>query len=111
MSDRSERGPVWLPLLWLLVVAVLGWHQWQFWQAPRLDSDVFALLPQDEQQPAAQRAMKQLAEQGERRVVVMLGGADWERVRQAAQGATSRAPACAGRAAVRSDHVLLCPLA
>lgn len=85
MSDRSERGPVWLPLLWLLVVAVLGWHQWQFWQAPRLDSDVFALLPQDEQQPAAQRAMKQLAEQGERRVVVMLGGADWERVRQAAQ--------------------------
>lgn len=85
MSDRSERGPLWLPLLWLLVVAVLGWHQWQFWQAPRLDADVFALLPQDEQQPAAQRAMKQLAEQGERRVVVMLGGADWERVRQAAQ--------------------------
>jgi predicted exporter len=85
VSDRSERGPLWLPLLWLLVVAVLGWHQWQFWQSPRLDSDVFALLPQDEQQPAAQRAMKQLAEQGERRVVVMLGGADWERVRQAAQ--------------------------
>jgi len=76
---------LWLPLAWLLVVALLGWHQWGFWQAPRLESDVFALLPQDEQAPAAQRAMAQLAEQGERRVVVMLGGSDWGAVRQAAQ--------------------------
>ena len=49
--------PQWLALAWLLVVAAIGWHQWQFWQAPRLDTDVFALLPQDEKAPVAQRAM------------------------------------------------------
>lgn len=71
--------------MWLLCVLAIGWHQWQFWRAPRLDADVFALLPQDEQAPAAQRAMEQLTQQGERRVVVMLGGADWDQVRLAAQ--------------------------
>jgi len=78
--------PQWLALAWLLVVAAIGWHQWQFWQAPRLDTDVFALLPQDEKAPVAQRAMRQLGEQGERRVVVMLGAADW----RAAQDAAAR---------------------
>lgn len=76
--------PQWLALAWLLVVAAIGWHQWQFWQAPRLDTDVFALLPQDEKAPVAQRAMRQLGEQGERRVVVMLGAADWPQAQDAA---------------------------
>jgi predicted exporter len=73
-----------LALAWLLVVAGIGWHQWQFWHAPRFDTDVFALLPQDEQAPVAQRAMRQVSEQGERRVVVMLGAADWGAVQKAA---------------------------
>lgn len=76
--------PQWLALAWLLVVAAIGWHQWQFWQAPRLDTDVFALLPQDEKAPVAQRAMRQLGEQGERRVVVMLGAAGWPKAQDAA---------------------------
>lgn len=83
MTDPSERGPAWLPWLWAVIVLALALHQWQFWRAPKLDTDVFALLPSDEQAPAAQRAMKQLAEQGERRVVVMIGGADWRQVQQA----------------------------
>jgi len=85
MKLPSSLGtPQWLALAWLLVVAVIGWHQWQFWQAPRLDTDVFALLPQDEKTPVAQRAMRQLGEQGERRVVVMLGAADWHAAQEAA---------------------------
>ncbi|MCW5321000.1 hypothetical protein D5039_07435 [Verminephrobacter aporrectodeae subsp. tuberculatae] len=76
--------PQWLALAWLLVVAAIGWHQWQFWQAPRLDTDVFALLPQDEQASVAQRAIRQLGEQGERRVVIMLGAADWRAAHTAA---------------------------
>lgn len=76
--------PQWLALAWLLVVAAIGWHQWQFWQAPRLDTDVFALLPQDDKAPVAQRAMRQLGEQGERRVVVMLGAPDWRGAQEAA---------------------------
>jgi len=78
------RTPQWLAVAWLLVVLAIGWHQWQFWHAPKLDTDVFALLPQDEQAPAAQQAMRQLGEQGERRVVVMLGASDWAAVQKAA---------------------------
>lgn len=85
MKFSSRLGtPQWLALAWLLVVAAIGWHQWQFWQAPRLDTDVFALLPQDDKAPVAQRAMRQLGEQGERRVVIMLGAADWRGARDAA---------------------------
>jgi predicted exporter len=74
-----------LALLWLVVVLVIAAHQWKFWQAPALDTDVFALLPQDEQVPAAQLAMKRLAEQGERRVVVAISASDWTATQGAAQ--------------------------
>jgi predicted exporter len=84
--NSSAGGiPRWLVWGWTLVVALLAFHQLQFWRSPKIDTDVFALLPHDEQSPIAQMAMRQLAEQGERRVVVMLGGADWEVLRQVAQ--------------------------
>lgn len=82
--------PRWLVWGWALVVALLAVHQWQFWRTPKIDTDVFALLPHDEQSPVAQMAMRQLAEQGERRVVVMLGGADWDVLRQVAQAMGSQ---------------------
>lgn len=85
LSAGAGRGPIWLPCMWLLVVLALAWHQWHFWQAPRLGADVFALLPQDEQKPAAQSAMKQLTQQAERRVVVMVGAPDWASAKLAAQ--------------------------
>ncbi|MGH6649218.1 MMPL family transporter [Aquabacterium sp.] len=85
---HSERTsvPNCLALAWLLVVLALGVHQWRFWHAPALDTDVFALLPQDEQAPVAQRAMRQLGEQGERRIVVMVGAPTWAE----AQAASAR---------------------
>jgi predicted exporter len=77
LSSERTTVPTWLAFAWLLVVLALAAHQWHFWHAPKLDTDVFALLPQDEQAPVAQRAMRQLSEQAERRVVVLVGAPDW----------------------------------
>ena len=85
-AASPRRGwPLWTALLWLVVVALIAAHQWVFWRAPSLNTDVFDLLPQDQQQPLAQQAMTQLAGQGERRIVVMLGAADWDKALAAAQ--------------------------
>jgi len=73
MTDRRPRGWRWLALAWLLVLAAVAWHQWRFWQAPRIDSDVLALLPQEAGDPAVGDAMRRIAENSARDVVVMLG--------------------------------------
>lgn len=70
-------------LLWLLAVCGVAAHQWQFWQQGRFQSDVMALLPVDEQEPAVALAVRQLAEAATREVVVMLGTPDWTQTRQA----------------------------
>lgn len=70
-------------LLWLLAVCGVAAHQWQFWQQGRFQSDVMALLPVDEQEPAVTLATRQLADAATREVVVMLGAKDWTQTRQA----------------------------
>lgn len=70
-------------LLWLLAVCGVAVHQWQFWQQGRFQSDVLALLPDDEQEPAVSLATRQLADAATREVVVMLGMPDWTQTRQA----------------------------
>ncbi|HIV73217.1 MAG TPA: hypothetical protein H9903_19940 [Candidatus Aquabacterium excrementipullorum] len=86
LSASPRRGwPLWGALLWLVAVAIIAGHQWVFWRAPALNTDVFDLLPQDQQQPLAQQAMTQMAGQAERRIVVMLGAADWETAQAAAK--------------------------
>ncbi|WP_394789528.1 MMPL family transporter [Rhodoferax sp.] len=101
----SARMPaVWhvLALLWLVMAALVAGHQWQFWHTASLDSDVLALLPQDEHAPEVSAATRRLAEQTSRQVVVVLGGKDWEQV---------RAAAAAHRAAVAAAPGGLKPLA
>jgi predicted exporter len=73
-----------LALFWLLLVALVAGHQWQFWHAANLDSDVLALLPQDEHAPEVSAATRRLAEQTAQQVVVVVGGKDWDQVRTAA---------------------------
>ena len=76
MSEPSLhplRGWRWLALAWLLVLAAVAWHQWRFWQAPGIDSDVLALLPQDAGDPAIADATRRIAGNSSRDVVVMLG--------------------------------------
>src|SRR6202000_3169135 len=59
-------------------------HQWQFWKAARFETDIMALLPQDEQAPEVGRATRQLADQFARQVVVMIGAPDWAAATKAA---------------------------
>ncbi len=88
-------------LLWLFAIVAIGVHQWHFWQQSRLDANVLALLPQDEQEPLLQAANARLAALGEGRVVVLVGAADF------AQSAC-RSGGCGGRARARCDAAAPC---
>ena len=71
---------------WLLVVLAIGVHvAWLLLgQHLQLDTDVLAMLPQDERQPEVQQATRQLADAAARRVIVLVGGRDWDAARRAA---------------------------
>lgn len=97
---RGGRGWPLLALLWLLMVLAVAAHQWQFWQAGRLDTDVLALLPRDERAPEVDIATRELADRASRQVIVMLGAPNWE--------ATRRAGA-AWREALQAAHAPLQP--
>lgn len=70
--------------IWLLLVLAVGWHQWHFWQQGRLNTDVLALLPQDEQAPDVTLATRTLADRAARKVVVLVGAPDGPAARKAA---------------------------
>ena len=70
--------------VWLAIVGAIAVHQWQFWKTGHFDTDVMALLPQDEQAPEVSRATRQLADQFTRQVVVMIGAPDWAAATRAA---------------------------
>ena len=74
-----------LAILWSVVVFSICWHQWQFWSNPNLDTDIFALLPSDPSEPAVEGATRKIAAQGDKRIVVMLGGKNWSVVEAAAR--------------------------
>lgn len=88
-SAPAAAGPGrlwrWAAFAWLLVVLAVAGHQWRFWQQDRIDTDVLALLPLNEQAPDVARATQQLSEQLSRQVVVLLGTAQWADSRKAAQ--------------------------
>jgi predicted exporter len=67
------RGWRWLALAWVLVLAAVAWHQWRFWHAPAIDTDVLALLPAEAGDPAIADATRRIAGNSARDVVVMLG--------------------------------------
>ncbi|WP_435998725.1 MULTISPECIES: MMPL family transporter [unclassified Pseudoxanthomonas] len=75
---RPLRGWRWLAVAWLVVLAAVAWHQWRFWQSPRIDSDVLALLPQEAGDPTVSDATRRIAENSARDVVVMLGATEVE---------------------------------
>lgn len=69
--------------LWTSIVLVIAGHQVQFWRAARLDTDVLALLPEDEQMPAIRAATRKLADQASRQVAVLVGAPTWDAARRA----------------------------
>lgn len=64
-------------------------HQWQFWTSARLDSDVLALLPQDERRPAVNAASRGLADAAAREVVVLVGASSWGAAQTAADAVSA----------------------
>ena len=85
--ERPGGTPLWRlgALLWLLVVLAVAAHQWHFWRTSNVDTDVLALLPQDERAPEVAQATKQLADAAARQVVVAIGAPDWPQAQRAAQ--------------------------
>lgn len=79
----APRRPL-LPLLWLLVVSAVACHQWVFWQGNRLDTNVLALLPSDEQQPALRAASQRVASLSTSQVLVLVGARTWLDARRSA---------------------------
>lgn len=103
-STRPAAGSRWLAGLWLLVVLAIAAHQWQFWRQSRLDTDVLALLPQDERQPEVNRATQKLADAAGRRVIVMLGALNETDVRRAATACRQGLPATLGWQPLAADE-------
>ena len=60
-AEGRLRGWRWLALAWLLVLVAVAWHHVRFWQAPRIDSDILALLPMDAGDPAVADATRRIA--------------------------------------------------
>lgn len=86
-QQGKPAGRLWRlsALLWLLLVLAVGVHQWQFWKQGRIDTDVLALLPLNEQAPDVSLATQQLSEQMQRQIVLLLGSPQWEQTRAATQ--------------------------
>lgn len=84
MTDARTLRRLVPPAAWLLVVLALAIHQWQFWHGAHLDTNVMALLPTDEQEPALHASAERLAKLASHQVVVMVGAHDWPGARKAA---------------------------
>jgi predicted exporter len=82
---KLRRIWTWLAWVWLALVLALAAQQIGFWRAPRLDSDVMALLPGETRDPLLSIANRQIVEGATRQVVVLIGTDDWSRSRAAAE--------------------------
>lgn len=88
MTDRpSRRARLWpaLALLWAITVAALAVQQVGFWREARLDSDVMALLPGEGDDMLLRAANQRITDTAARQVVVLIGHADWQTGRRAAE--------------------------
>ena len=71
--------------VWLVVVALLGIHLgWRIHQGLTFSTDLMALLPHDEADPALQRVNDVVAGSLSRRIAILIGDHDRDRARQAA---------------------------
>jgi predicted exporter len=97
---RAGRGWAAAALAWLAVVLAVAVHQWSFWHHARVDTDVLALLPEDEQAPEVAQATRQLVDQASRQVIVMIGAPVEADARRAAAAWRSTLPATLGWRAI-----------
>ncbi|AZN36311.1 MMPL family transporter [Iodobacter ciconiae] len=68
-----------LAKIWLVIVLGFIGHNIYLWSGHlQLDTDILAMLPQDERDPTVQNATRQLSDSAAKRVVVVIGGQNWE---------------------------------
>lgn len=81
----DEPGWMWraAAVLWLVVVLLVGWHQWTFWQSSNINTDVLALLPNNQEAPEVDAATQKLVGGLSRQILLVIGGAEWNEVQQA----------------------------
>jgi predicted exporter len=91
-TTHSSRRSRWLAWLWLVLVVLLSAHTLWLTAGGHLavDTDVLAMLPQNRQDPALQQVTQKLADAGSRRIVVLIGGQDWQTARAAADRFANR---------------------
>lgn len=76
-AGRLRRHWHWFALAWLLCLLVLGIQQWRMWsQAPRIDTDILTMLPQDAHDRLLNDATRRIADGSSRQVVVLVGSRD-----------------------------------
>ncbi len=94
MTEMSvpSRLAHWLAWGWLAVVLVVSGHNAWLWTGGRLqlDTDLLAMLPQNEREPLVQDATRKLADAATRRIVVLVGGGDWVAAQRAGDAFAAR---------------------
>jgi predicted exporter len=83
-TETLARRWRWLALIWGLLVLAVTVHQFQFWRDARLNTDVMALLPENEQAPIVSLATRKLSEQAEHQVIVLVGATRRDEAQRAA---------------------------
>jgi predicted exporter len=75
-----------LALLWAFAVCLLLGHNAYLWLVQRIvpDTDIMALLPVQERDPVLQQSFSHMVDAAQQRVVVLVGAADWEGAKRAA---------------------------
>ncbi|MTV37929.1 MMPL family transporter [Duganella radicis] len=75
-----------LALLWVLAVGLLLGHNAWLWAVKRIvpDTDIMALLPVQERDPVLQASFNHMVDAAQQRVVVLIGAAEWEDAKRAA---------------------------
>lgn len=73
-------------LLWAMVVCLLLGHNAYLWLVKRIvpDTDIMALLPVQERDPVLQQSFLHMVDAAQQRVVVLVGAADWQDAKRAA---------------------------
>ena len=71
---------VWLACLLAAMIACIA-----LMPRANVDTDLLALLPRDERNPMAEQALNRLAANGERQLVILIGGKDSEKVQRSAE--------------------------
>jgi len=77
----------WLALVWAVVVTVVVFHDGYLWWHHRFtpDTDILALLPAQESDPVLQRALAQMVEAAQQRVMILIGAPEWDDALRAAR--------------------------